>query len=291
MLTIYGTDDETHRGQLPRPQELRRAPAVDPDPDGRARQLRLQLNPGVQIFGRKGDDRFALDDNSAILTIDGGQGDDSFQIGQMFVAPRVVPQIPVQRADDVFAHRRDDARLPVERHQPRHDDRRRPGRRHVHRFHNGSNLTLNGDSGNDSFSVRAFALAGSSAIDPNQKTTNVLRRPRQRLRRVHTECAGRDRRRRRHRHRPHHRHRVQRHVRDHEPGRLRRRPLRPVRRHRGTERRRPRGQRPLRHLQHRRVPLDRTSTAAPAATRSRSAARTTASRWRSSRTTCAATAA
>jgi len=61
------------------------------------------LNRGVQIFGRKGDDTFALDDTSAILTIDGGQGDDHFQIGQMFQAPRVAggsdQTIPLDRAE------------------------------------------------------------------------------------------------------------------------------------------------------------------------------------------------
>ncbi len=40
----------------------------------------------LAIFSLGGDDRFALDDNSALTTIEGGEGADLFQIGQVFGA-------------------------------------------------------------------------------------------------------------------------------------------------------------------------------------------------------------
>ncbi len=43
----------------------------------------------LRINGHGGEDRFYADDTSAIMTIDGGEGDDYFQIGQLFGSPRV----------------------------------------------------------------------------------------------------------------------------------------------------------------------------------------------------------
>ena len=178
MLTIYGTDDElTVDNFLVRRNFVALLPLTATQTAERV-NYDFTLNRGVQIFGRKGDDRFALDDNSATLTIDGGQGDDSFQIGQMFPAPRVPggsdPTIPLDRADDAFAtvhttrgYLSNGTSLDTTIDGGQGDDT-------FTVFHNGSNLVLNGDSGDDSFSVRAFALFGSTAIDPNQKTTNVF---------------------------------------------------------------------------------------------------------------------
>ena len=42
------------------------------------------LNGRLSVFGRGGNDAFYVDDNSAITTLDGGAGNDSFQIGQIF---------------------------------------------------------------------------------------------------------------------------------------------------------------------------------------------------------------
>ena len=46
------------------------------------------INGGLQIFGREGDDVFVLDDNLAPTTIYGDAGADTFQIGQVFASPR-----------------------------------------------------------------------------------------------------------------------------------------------------------------------------------------------------------
>ena len=42
------------------------------------------INGRLEVFGQGGNDSFATDDNSAITTLDGGAGDDSFQIGQLY---------------------------------------------------------------------------------------------------------------------------------------------------------------------------------------------------------------
>ncbi|MCI0358875.1 MAG: hypothetical protein L0211_10385 [Planctomycetaceae bacterium] len=47
-----------------------------------------QINGRLTINGLEGDDHFALDDVTAQATINGNGGNDSFQVGQMFKAPR-----------------------------------------------------------------------------------------------------------------------------------------------------------------------------------------------------------
>src|SRR5262249_22841353 len=46
------------------------------------------INGGLQVFGRDGADTFVMDDNLAPTTLFGGNGDDVFQIGQVFASPR-----------------------------------------------------------------------------------------------------------------------------------------------------------------------------------------------------------
>jgi Ca2+-binding RTX toxin-like protein len=46
------------------------------------------INARLIVNGLGGNDRFVVDDNSAITTLDGGDGDDTFQIGQVFGLPR-----------------------------------------------------------------------------------------------------------------------------------------------------------------------------------------------------------
>ncbi len=46
------------------------------------------LNGGVNVYGRDGDDTFVFDDTSAKITVFGDAGNDAFQVGQMFQSPR-----------------------------------------------------------------------------------------------------------------------------------------------------------------------------------------------------------
>ena len=47
-----------------------------------------QINAGLIVQGRDGDDTFVLDDNLASTVINGDAGDDTFQVGQVFASPR-----------------------------------------------------------------------------------------------------------------------------------------------------------------------------------------------------------
>jgi Ca2+-binding RTX toxin-like protein len=46
------------------------------------------INARLIVNGLGGNDKFVADDNSSITTLDGGDGDDTFQIGQVFGTPR-----------------------------------------------------------------------------------------------------------------------------------------------------------------------------------------------------------
>ena len=128
---------------------------------------------GLRIYGRAGDDTFTLDDNSVSTTIDGGSGDDTFQVGQIFQSPREVPQIPATSALDVFetiATTRGYLSNGIS-----FDTTIFGGQGHdsFTVFHNKATLVLDGGSGDDTFTVRAFA-ARLDPIDPNQHTTNII---------------------------------------------------------------------------------------------------------------------
>ncbi|MDX6677735.1 MAG: hypothetical protein QOE31_1787, partial [Solirubrobacteraceae bacterium] len=47
----------------------------------------------LEVNGNDGDDRFFSDDNSGLTTIDGGAGDDLFQVGQLFGSDRLAPSV------------------------------------------------------------------------------------------------------------------------------------------------------------------------------------------------------
>ncbi|MGY8732466.1 MAG: beta strand repeat-containing protein [Pirellulales bacterium] len=46
------------------------------------------LDSGVNVYGRDGEDMFTFDDTSSVITAFGDDGDDTFQVGQMFKSPR-----------------------------------------------------------------------------------------------------------------------------------------------------------------------------------------------------------
>ena len=62
----------------------------EPVPGGSIERINYDgdINGGVIVNGRAGDDTFVLDDNLASMVINGDAGDDIFQIGQVFQSPR-----------------------------------------------------------------------------------------------------------------------------------------------------------------------------------------------------------
>ena len=105
VLRIYGTDDADtflfrarHAEDTIDPSDVSSAmiAAFEVDEDGNAvpggfiERINYdgQINGGVQVFGRKGDDTFVLDDNLAGLVLFGDEGNDTFQVGQVFQSAR-----------------------------------------------------------------------------------------------------------------------------------------------------------------------------------------------------------
>ena len=118
------------------------------------------VSGGITVFGRDGDDVFALDDTSSALTIYGDAGADTFQVGQIFKAPRdanaglaAEDQFPTTLTTrgylsngvnfDAFMHGG-------------------AGNDTFTIYHNKANVFLYGEEDDDTFTVRAFV-----AVDPN----------------------------------------------------------------------------------------------------------------------------
>ncbi|MDD5049199.1 MAG: hypothetical protein PHH09_09750, partial [Methanoregulaceae archaeon] len=90
-LMIYGTDDADFF--LFRPfaiSSLEVDESRQPVSGGVVERVNYDtnINGGVEVYGRDGDDTFVFDDTSTVMTIYGDAGDDTFQIGQMFQSPR-----------------------------------------------------------------------------------------------------------------------------------------------------------------------------------------------------------
>jgi Ca2+-binding RTX toxin-like protein len=121
---------------------------------------------GLEVNGYSGDDLFVSDDTRAIAALNGGIGDDKFQIGQMFKSERDDnPQTANLADDDVFATVEttrgwlsNGITFPMTINGGIGNDE-------FVVFRNIAVLTLNGGDGDDLFTVRAFALAGSQEDD------------------------------------------------------------------------------------------------------------------------------
>ncbi len=115
------------------------------------------VNGGVLVNGLDGDDAFALDDNSSSMTIDGGNGNDIFQVGQLFTAyhqtagldESTVPSTDF--ADTTRGLLSKGVSNPTTINGGSGDDI-------FAVFRNVATLQLNGDAGDDTFIVRTFLL-------------------------------------------------------------------------------------------------------------------------------------
>jgi Ca2+-binding RTX toxin-like protein len=131
----------------------------------------LTINSGL------GNDYFALDDNRAATTINGGAGMDVFQVGQMFnlqrdtdpeggsIQSHANPTHPSSPANDgetdIFATIETTRGFLSNGITEATTINGGSDQDSFIVFHNKAVLTLNGGTGDDEFSVRAFALAGS----------------------------------------------------------------------------------------------------------------------------------
>ncbi|MCK4276071.1 MAG: hypothetical protein KAX78_06135 [Phycisphaerae bacterium] len=171
LLTVNGTADPD--------QFLLRANfaavLVDTDQDGTfdtAERINYDqnLNEGIVLNGLGDNDHFASDDNSATTTLNGGAGNDTFQIGQVFNADRLPPHVAggdeIVTTHTTVGYLTNGASLPLTANGGAGEDE-------FVVFRNLAPVSLNGGADNDTFTVRAFALAQTGQMDPNQQQTQV----------------------------------------------------------------------------------------------------------------------
>ncbi|MGB7962679.1 MAG: hypothetical protein WCF12_06920, partial [Propionicimonas sp.] len=146
------------------------------------------INGRLRVFGLGGNDRFASDDTSALVTLDGGSGNDTFQVGQIYGLKRDSGSFSQTAYDtgsssggsvaagDVFgtvATTRGwvsrGASQPLLAQGSDGDDT-------FVVYSNQAPLRLEGDDGNDQFIVRAFALAQTTGDcgDPNNASCQIV---------------------------------------------------------------------------------------------------------------------
>ena len=170
------------------------AQASDPSADPNVRPQQVErvnydssLNGRLSVYGMGGNDYFAVDDNAAITTLDGGAGNDTFQIGQIYGLqrdgsthvplplgntfggslvsydqfPQLANSLTPQSIFGTVATTRGwlsaGATSPLVAEGGTGDDT-------FTVYSNQAVLRLEGDDGNDLFTVRAFALAQTDPI-------------------------------------------------------------------------------------------------------------------------------
>ncbi|MDM8557941.1 LEPR-XLL domain-containing protein [Candidatus Parabeggiatoa sp. HSG14] len=124
-----------------------------------------------------GNDYFALDDNRAVTTINGGTGKDTFQVGQMFDTPRTVEAAHILPHDndkphdgstevgtDIFATIETTRGFLSNGISESTTINGGDDNDTFTVFHNKAVLGLNGGDGNDEFTIRSFALSGSQEV-------------------------------------------------------------------------------------------------------------------------------
>ena len=187
------------------------------------------INGGLQIFGRDGDDTFVLDDNLAPTTIFGDDGNDTFQIGQVFQSARDGSNPDNGLAPDDFFQTTLTTRGFLSNGISETTTLfGGTGNDSFTVYHNLAELFLFGEEDDDTFLVRAFVRVNPN--DPKAPFTNINGGQGADFISLHGQRAGAHRRRRRPRHARRRRHRVRRRLRGHRQGRLRRRPLHHLRR-------------------------------------------------------------
>ncbi|WP_261842146.1 LEPR-XLL domain-containing protein [Aliamphritea ceti] len=119
------------------------------------------INARLTLNGHAGKDSFFSDDNSSITTLDGGAGDDNFQIGQLFGLDRKASVGTVALGDDIettettlgFLSKGNSLPMVVYGGD---------GKDQIKVYSNKAITKLYGEAGDDSFIVRAFLKKGSS---------------------------------------------------------------------------------------------------------------------------------
>jgi Ca2+-binding RTX toxin-like protein len=127
----------------------------------------------ILVNGSFGDDQFAVDDTAAEITINGEFGDDTFQVGQIFRSQRTPAEanIKVNPFDDTFATIETTRGFLSNGISEPMTINGGLGNDLFTVFHNKAVLQLNGEGGDDTFEIRAFALVGSQ--EPQRERTDL----------------------------------------------------------------------------------------------------------------------
>ncbi len=123
------------------------------------------INGSVVLNGNAGDDTFALDDTSTVITVNGGSGNDRFRIGQIFTAYTADLEFgipPTQFFSSTRGLLSNGISFPAVLNGGSGDDT-------FEVFRNKATLTLNGNAGDDTFIVRTFvAESAVTAVNAGQ---------------------------------------------------------------------------------------------------------------------------
>jgi Ca2+-binding RTX toxin-like protein len=119
----------------------------------------------VHVNSGSGEDRFYADDNSAITILDGGEGDDFIQFGQMFGAARTSPDRvalgdEIETVETTVGFLSRGISFPTTAYGGDGEDK-------FVVFSNKAPLKLFGEAGNDEFVVRAFVIKNTTIITTN----------------------------------------------------------------------------------------------------------------------------
>ncbi|WP_117236182.1 LEPR-XLL domain-containing protein [Vibrio maerlii] len=122
------------------------------------------INARLIINGLDGADSFYSDDTSTIVTLDGGAGNDSFQVGQLYGSERTLSAGTVAAGDEIettettLGYLSRGNSLPMVIYGGDGEDS-------IKVYSNKAVTKLYGEAGDDSFVVRAFLLADSGLIN------------------------------------------------------------------------------------------------------------------------------
>lgn len=171
-LRVYGSNlSSAGDTMLLRPNFVAAFPAIRGDAGYRISDrvnYTTALEGGLTINTLLGDDTVVTDDNSIAATINTGGGRDTIQIGQIFGSERMTPRVaigdefetgaidltPAGQASQLIGYVSNGASLPLTVNAGEGNDT-------LVVFRNVADVQLNGEGGNDTFTVRAFALAGN----------------------------------------------------------------------------------------------------------------------------------
>ncbi|MDX6411835.1 MAG: hypothetical protein QOE91_1351, partial [Gaiellaceae bacterium] len=124
----------------------------------------------LQVNGAAGNDEFYADDNSALTTLDGGIGTDTFQFGQMFGAARtspdrVAPGDEVETVLTTVGYLSRGVSFSTTAYGGDNNDT-------FTVYSNKALLKLFGEDGNDTFIIRAFLIAGTTLLATSDTLAN-----------------------------------------------------------------------------------------------------------------------